>query len=115
MEQASAYVYFAQPGDELTVKIGITTELGQRLACIQTYHHREVRLLGVIDMRRAHGDGCGSRIDYLQLAREKERQIHAQFSTDHLRGEWFRLTPQLASFIRAACGAVQLDGQSTDA
>lgn len=36
MEQASAYVYFAQPGDELAVKIGIPMELDQRLACIQT-------------------------------------------------------------------------------
>lgn len=68
MEQASAYVYFAQPG-----------------------------------------------VDYLQLAREKERQIHSQFSADHLRGEWFRLTPQLVSFIRAACGVAQREGESADA
>lgn len=114
MEQASAYVYFAQPGDELAVKIGITMELDQRLACIQTYHHQEVRLLGVIDMRRAHGDGRGSRVDYLQLARYRERQIQSQFSADHLRGEWFRLTPQLASFIREACAVVQLDEESAD-
>jgi hypothetical protein len=112
MEEASAYVYFAQPGDELVVKIGIAVDLAQRLTCIQTYHHREVRLLGAIDMRRAHGDGRGSRVDYWKLAREKEREIHFQLSANHLRGEWFRLTPQLISFIRAACNVVQADGES---
>jgi len=90
-------------------------ELDQRLACIQTYHHKEVRLLGVIDMRRVHGEGFGGRVDYLQLAREKERQIHSQFSADHLRGEWFRFTPQLACFIRAASGAVQPDREGAGA
>ena len=115
MKQASAYVYFVQAGDELAVKIGITMELHQRLACIQTYHHQEVRLLGVIDMRRVHGEGRGSRVDYLQLARDKERQIHSQFSADHLRGEWFCLTPQLASFIAGACPVMQLDEECADA
>lgn len=112
MEEASEYVYFAQRGDELVVKIGIAVDLAQRLACIQTYHHLEVRLLGAIDMRRAHGDGRGSRVDYWKLARKKEREIHSQLSADHLRGEWFRLTPHVTSFIRAACSVVQADGES---
>lgn len=84
MEEVSAYVYFAQPGDELAVKIGSTLALGQRLACIQTCHHREIRLLGVIDMRREHGHDLGSRVDYWRLARERELQIHSQFLADHL-------------------------------
>lgn len=104
MKDVSAYVYFAQSGDELAVKIGSTLALRRRLACIQTYHHREVRLLGAIDMRREHGNGLGSRVHYWRLARDKELQIHSQFRTDHIRGEWFRLTPQLAAFIRTACG-----------
>lgn len=103
MDGVSAYVYFAQAGDEQVVKIGSTMELDQRLACIQTYHHREVRFLGVIDMRREYGDGYGNRVDYLRVAREKEREIHAQFRADRLMGEWFRLTPELDAFIRAAC------------
>jgi hypothetical protein len=99
----SAYVYFVQPGDDPAVKIGITVELERRLDGIQTYHYRDIHLIGVIDMRQVHGDGCGTRVDYLRLARQRERQIHSQFQDFRLRGEWFHLTPPLGEFIRANC------------
>lgn len=103
MDTVSAYVYFARPGEDPVVKIGITMELDQRLASIQTHHYRDIHLVGVIDMRQVYGDEHGTRVDYLDLARQRERQIHSQFQDCRLRGEWFHLTPQLSEFIRANC------------
>lgn len=97
----SAYVYFARAGEDPVVKIGITMELEQRLLGIQTHHYRDIHLIGVIDMCQAYGTHRGTRVDYLDLARQHERQIHTQFQECRLRGEWFHLTPQLTEFIRA--------------
>lgn len=99
----SAYVYFARAGEDPVVKIGITMELEQRLLRIQTHHYRDIYLIGVIDMRQVYGADRGTRVDYLDLARQHERQIHSQFQDYRLRGEWFHLTPQLSEFMRKNC------------
>jgi len=99
----SAYVYFAQAGKDPVVKIGITMELEERLAGIQTHHYRDIHLIGVIDMREVHGNDWGTRVDYLNLARQRERLIHSQFQDCRLRGEWFQLTSQLNQYIRTYC------------
>ncbi len=99
----SAYVYFARAGEDPVVKIGITTELEQRLLSIQTHHYRDIHIIGVIDMRQIYGADRGTRVDYLDMARQHERQIHSQFQGCRLRGEWFHLTPQLSEFINTNC------------
>jgi hypothetical protein len=95
----SGYVYFVRPGAELVVKIGSTVEApAARLAALQTGHHLTLSLLGAIDVRKA-GQWASLRTDFSAIARRREAEIHRQFAAERLRGEWFRLSPQLEAFI----------------
>jgi len=64
------------------VKIGTSTDLRQRLGQLQFLTRSRVRLL-------ATTPGSFSR----------EREIHRQFASARVHGEWFRPTPELLAFI----------------
>lgn len=75
-------VYFVEAVGLGLVKIGTTTDLKLRLRTLQLYTPTEVILLAT-----------------LRGGWKREQEIHHQFSASRQRGEWFRLTQDLADFI----------------
>ena len=98
----SGYVYFIQAGDELAVKIGSTVELEKRLLALQTSNHLRLRLIGAIDLRKLGVQENLNRVEFGQLARTREAEIHKQFASDRIHGDWFKLTSELVKFIEDA-------------
>ena len=74
-QQQQQRVYFALAGSE--VKIGITTNLGQRISLLRIAHP-DIKLLG-----------------HIPGGRKIERQLLSRFSEDCIGSEWFRFTPEL--------------------
>jgi hypothetical protein len=74
-----SFVYFALSAEK--VKIGITTNLGQRISLLRIAHP-DIKLLG-----------------HIPGGRRIEKQLHSRFSKDCLGGEWFRFTPELQRTI----------------
>jgi len=76
-------IYFIQSGDEGPIKIGIATDVKQRMKTIDITSPNSLRLLGIMD-----GD----------LADEK--RLHKKFRCDKVRGEWFKPTERLMRFVQ---------------
>lgn len=79
------YVYFVRAGDR--VKIGRAVDLGQRIRALQTMHADELSLVLSIPAHAA-----------------LEPAIQNRFAHLKVRGEWFRLAPDLIAFIEAVQG-----------
>jgi len=77
-------VYFIGPAnDDGPIKIGFTSgDAEERRRSIQTYHPESLKVIGVIEA------------DF-----KTEKEIHRRFAESKLRGEWFKRTPELLSFI----------------
>ncbi len=75
-------VYFIQPEGEQVVKIGIAGDVRARLSALQMSHHRVLSVIGTMP-----GGGV------------EEHALHRRFASCRLRGEWFRLSPELAEFV----------------
>jgi hypothetical protein len=75
-------VYFIQQGSSGPVKIGKADQVASRLATLQTANPLPLRLLATTDGGEA-----------------RERELHAQFATDRMHGEWFYPSPALMGFI----------------
>lgn len=73
-------VYFIQAAENGPVKIGVADDPVKRITALQTAHHENLRLIRLLD-----GDS------------ELEKVLHRRFSDIHVRGEWFRFTPELLS------------------
>lgn len=73
-------VYFIQSGN--TVKIGLSASPKERLANMAVGNHADLKLLATATggMRR-------------------ERAFHKRFADDHIRGEWFELSPAIKKCI----------------
>ncbi len=65
------------------VKIGTATDVGRRMASLQTASPVPLKLLGV-----------------MKGGAPLEQQIHEQFRDLRVRGEWYRLTDELRDLIR---------------
>jgi hypothetical protein len=79
------YVYFIKlHGPEPCVKIGVTVGLDKRLAVLQWQSPYELELVGGV-----WSDACY----------RLERELHERFKDCRLRGEWFRLTPEIQEFV----------------
>lgn len=87
--KSDLFIYFIQAGANGAIKIGRTDDVYARLDTLQTANAEELRLLLFIDGDRA-----------------LETTFHAHFVKDHIRGEWFRPSPELLQFVR------DLDAQS---
>lgn len=74
------FVYFLQMGDK--VKIGFSTNVGNRLKAIKTACPLPAEIVKIIP---------GSE--------QTERYFHAHFAANRLNGEWFALDSHLASFL----------------
>lgn len=75
-------VYFLRAGISGPVKIGRASDLRSRLHTVQTGNHEPLYVLGAIPG-----------------GRELERSLHARFSRQWLRGEWFHPSRELMVFI----------------
>ena len=96
----TGYVYFILAGEDPAVKIGSTVDaLEERILAIQTSNHRMLQLLGAIDIRKESGIENLNRTEYAKMAMDREIAIHALFSNDLIRGEWYVLTGRLMDYI----------------
>lgn len=68
--------------DSTAVKIGFASDVEDRRCTLQTSSHRVLKVLAVINGTIA-----------------TEKGLHREFAADHIRGEWFRLSPQIEVFI----------------
>ncbi len=80
-------VYFVQDtgGGEIKVGVAKRRRLMKLVGKLQLGNPSELKLLGVIPARNAS---------------ELQRELHTSFSDAHIRGEWFRSTPDLLAYIR---------------
>lgn len=74
-------IYFVRAGDH--VKIGHSNNHQGRLSALQTGHHENLRVVGVVP---------GSQQD--------EKKMHKRFAKYRARGEWFKIEGELAAFLR---------------
>lgn len=86
------HVYFIRAGDK--IKIGFSTRPLDRLKALQTAHPGSLEIIGIM-----HG------------AISLEGHLHEQFSRYWVRGEWFRLSPEITRYIEANT----LEGQAREA
>lgn len=86
-------VYFLVDGygPEARVKVGHTVDTDRRLRELQTAHGSKLRYLG-----------------WIPGGREQELRLHAALSPHHVRGEWYRLTPEVRTLIEGACAKHRL-------
>lgn len=80
-------VYFIQDTGGGAIRIGVAKkrQLEKRTQKLQLGNPSELKLLGVIPARNAGA---------------LQRELHTSFSDAHIRGEWFRSTPDLLAYIR---------------
>lgn len=74
-------VYFIQSGTR--VKIGVATNVRDRLSGLQIGSPEPLHVLAVIE----------------NAGLSEERELHAKFARHHIRGEWFSLDGDLAAFV----------------
>lgn len=78
----NSIVYFIQAIDSGIIKIGQTTDIGKRLAALQT--------------------GCPEQLTVLKTMpgdKSIERLLHKKFSAANKQGEWFYPTDELLKYI----------------
>jgi hypothetical protein len=83
-------VYFLRAETLGLIKIGFSEKIESRLASLRIGRPDALTLLGVIS---------GS-------TPVTEREVHAQFEGDRVRGEWFHPSDELETFVRSHCGDV---------
>jgi transposase-like protein len=85
-DEPSGFIYAISNGE--TIKIGWSARhpggARGRLAELQIASHIELKLLGVIEGTRS-----------------EEQFLHARFSEERVRGEWFKATPQILQHFGA--------------
>lgn len=75
-------IYFVRAGAEGAIKIGFSSNPDMRIDALRTAVPEDVRVLAVI--KGTQGE---------------EQRLHAVFEHAHLRGEWFKPTPDLLAYI----------------
>ena len=88
MNEGWAYIYFATAGLSGPVKIGRSVNPEKRVAQLSTGSWVALEMLATIEVED-------------DRASDLEANIHVMFNEDRLRGEWFRMSPRLESFIRS--------------
>lgn len=82
----TAGVYFVQAGD--AVKIGMSKDIPKRLRTLRTMSPLPLELLGAVPG-----------------GRQEEAELHREWATQRLHGEWFRAAPELLGRIADLCRA----------
>jgi hypothetical protein len=86
------FIYFIQVGDAGPIKIGTSANPVGRLRNAQVNNHEQLRLLAV---HRTHP--------------HFERDLHQDFATDRIRGEWYRPVPGLIRAIEECAEGPDLE------
>jgi predicted GIY-YIG superfamily endonuclease len=81
------YVYFISNQRKTVVKIGIANDPTKRLKTFQTANHEKLIILKVI------------KVNNRTKAFELETALHQKFKKFHIRGEWFKLTRTVETFM----------------
>ena len=76
------YTYFIQSVDGGPIKIGSSINPNERLKRLQTSHHSELRIIGIIK-------------------KNIERELHQRFNVYRLSGEWFNPEEKLINYINS--------------
>lgn len=74
---SETYCYFIQSGKKGAIKIGVSGDLKQRMAEMQTGNPYQLRLVFAVK--------CASR----KIAEQMEGDLHYYFVSQRVRGEWF--------------------------
>ena len=78
----TSVVYFISTVSDGPIKIGTTRQMDLRLKAVQAANHEELNLIVA-----------------LPGSYKQEAMLHRAFCRDHIRGEWFRRTPELLRVI----------------
>lgn len=78
-------VYFITAREVGMVKIGCAYEPARRMAHMQTMSPCELALEAIFPG-----------------AYQEEKELHLQFASQRVRGEWFRITPEIEAVIASA-------------
>ncbi len=70
-------IYIIKAGDKNIYKIGVATDIGNRLNTLQTANYEELKVV---------------RSFYLENVYEIEKELHFIYREKNIRGEWFRLS-----------------------
>jgi hypothetical protein len=76
------FVYFIRSGELGPIKIGLSGSVKDRCAGLQICTAEQLTVMAII-----------------QAPKEAERQLHRHFDPERIRGEWFRASPRLLSYI----------------
>ena len=77
-------IYFVEAHGANVVKIGYSEDVKSRIKALSQGSPHKLILLGTME---------GNMQD--------EERLHQAFESQHVRGEWFKLSPQIKDFIRA--------------
>lgn len=85
-DDADTYVYVIYEADDSSVsKIGVAADVAKRLGTMQVGSWRILKV------------GHAVRLPSKSAAHAIERQVHQALSALHVRGEWFRVSPDRAA------------------
>ena len=93
------FVYFIRAGNQGAIKIGVASDIKQRLEQLQTGNAFELKVLALIP--------CSC----LDHAYDTERRIHKFFAGQRIRGEWFKGD---INFSKISDMKVDVDGNIID-
>lgn len=85
------HLYVIQAGSEPIVKVGYSRNLEERFRNFQTAHYLDLRIVSSIETVRAKRNDPPDKLLHLALPEE-----------DHIRGEWWWLTPATQEVLRDA-------------
>jgi hypothetical protein len=98
-EAKQAFIYFIRAGLHGPIKIGVSTDVHERLATLQTGNHETLYLACVLP--------CGGP--------SHERALHKTFAEHHIQGEWFRPAPEILQIIETWAPAFRAAARKQDA
>jgi hypothetical protein len=79
------YIICTEGADKGPVKVGVTTDLKKRLACLNTASPHPLEVFAVFDAQS------------MDRAGRLEQDLHLVLQCWRLQGEWFNVTPQYAA------------------
>lgn len=86
----NGHLYVIRAGDEPIVKVGYSKSLEERLRTLNTAHYRELRVVASRPVERHLKNDPPDKRLHLELP-----------ETDHLKGEWWVLTEEVAAVLRS--------------
>jgi hypothetical protein len=83
-----AGVYFLYDPQENALKVGTACNINQRLCTLEVGNPRDLTFIG-----------------WIPGGLEEERKVHQSMPEQRIRGEWYRMTPEILAMVRSVCAA----------